>query len=232
VLDVTFETLPVDVTMVADISSSVQGALLMSLHRAIDRVQLGLRPADRVHLVGFNEAIGEVTPAMRTGTTLSALLPEPAGGTSLFDALVVSSVRPIDENYRHMVLVFTDGIDTTSILDADTVDAVARRLSATFFVVALEAQGRPEVRPATVTPSHRWLLESITDVTGGQLLSLAAGSDLQPAFVRALDTFRASYVIRYAPSDISRQGWHDITVRVLRPGRFDVRARRGYTVGP
>jgi VWFA-related protein len=231
VLDVTFETLPVDVTIVADISGSVQGALLTSLHRAIDRVQLGLRPADRVHLVGFNEAIGEVTPAMRTGTALSALLPEPAGGTSLFDAVVVSSVRPVDETYRQMVLVFTDGIDTTSILDADTVDAVAHRLSATFFVIALEASRQPESSPA-MNGSHRWLLESITDVTGGQLLSLAAGSDLQPAFVRALDTFRASYVIRYAPSDISRPGWHAITVRLLRPGRFDVRARRGYTVGP
>jgi len=232
VLDVTFETLPVDVSIVADISGSVQGALLASLHRAIDKVQLSLRPADRVHLVGFNDEIGEVTPSMRPGTALSALLPEPVGGTSLFDAIVVSSIRPVDETYRRMVLVFTDGIDTTSILDADTVDAVAHRLDATFFVVALEAPRRAEASAGATIGSHRWLLESITDVTGGQLLSLAAGSDLQPAFVRALETFRASYVVRYAPSDIARQGWHAITMHVLRPGRFEVRARRGYTVGP
>ena len=229
VLDVTFETVPVDVTIVADISGSVRGPLLASLRRAIDRVQLGLRPADRVHLVGFNETIREVTSAGRGDAPLSGLLPEPAGGTSLFDALVAASVRVADDTYRQMVLVFTDGLDTTSFLDAGTVDAVARRLDATFFVVALDAPRQLAVTRTSVAAPHHWLLNSITDLTGGQLLSLSAGSDLQPAFLRALDTFRASYVVRYAPTDIAQSGWHDITVHVTRPGRFDVRARRGYT---
>jgi hypothetical protein len=55
---------------------------------------------------------------------------------------------------------------------------------------------------------------------------------LPRAFLRALDDFRSSYVLRYSPHGVAAGGWHEIAVRVTRPGRgYVVRARKGYVGG-
>jgi hypothetical protein len=52
---------------------------------------------------------------------------------------------------------------------------------------------------------------------------------IEQMFLRALDDFRTSYVLRYAAEGVARAGWHEIAVRVIKPGtRYDVRARKGY----
>ena len=56
------------------------------------------------------------------------------------------------------------------------------------------------------------------------------GSAFQ-GFKRAFDDFRSSYLLRYTPRDVSPEGWHDLEVKLLRPGRFTVRARKGYFGG-
>lgn len=35
-------------------------------------------------------------------------------------------------------------------------------------------------------------------------------------------------MIEYVPHRVSAGGWHDVTVTVLKAGKFTVRARRGY----
>ena len=45
---------------------------------------------------------------------------------------------------------------------------------------------------------------------------------------RALDWFRAAYVLRYRATGVTPAGWHELRVRVKRGEGYDVRARRGY----
>ena len=54
------------------------------------------------------------------------------------------------------------------------------------------------------------------------------GAPVGAAFKQAVSDFRTSYVLRYVPAGVSREGWHDITVRVKK-GTYEVRARKGYT---
>ena len=51
-------------------------------------------------------------------------------------------------------------------------------------------------------------------------------------FEKAFETFRQSYVLRYVPKGVARDGWHTISVTVPGHRRADVRARRGYGVDP
>jgi hypothetical protein len=52
------------------------------------------------------------------------------------------------------------------------------------------------------------------------------------SFIRALEDFRTSYVLRYTVEGVPRAGWHHVAVRVTKPGRtYQVRARRGYVGG-
>jgi hypothetical protein len=46
-----------------------------------------------------------------------------------------------------------------------------------------------------------------------------------------MEEFRTSYMLRYSPQGVAGAGWHEITVKIARPGKFDVRARRGYEGG-
>jgi len=55
---------------------------------------------------------------------------------------------------------------------------------------------------------------------------------LNAPFLRALDEFRTSYVLRYTLQGVKRAGWHDLSVRIVKPGtNYSVRARRGYIGG-
>jgi len=52
--------------------------------------------------------------------------------------------------------------------------------------------------------------------------------DLTALFRRALDEFRSSYVLHFAPRDAERGGFHTLQVKVPRRDGLTVRARRGY----
>jgi hypothetical protein len=54
---------------------------------------------------------------------------------------------------------------------------------------------------------------------------------LTDVFLRAFEDFRSSYLIRYSPTGVPRGGWHDVSVRVTRSGRHEVRVRSGYISG-
>ena len=156
-------------------------------------------------------------------TEITTLLGRPGGQTSLFDALTSSLIRPRDQAFRSMAILFTDGRDTLSLLDENTVRAVAARAESSIFVVTVTENSAPVV-------PHRALFENITETTGGRLVVLGRTDNLSGAFVRALDDYRLSYVLRYAPKAAPLPGWHDLAVRVTRSGRYDLRARSGYFV--
>lgn len=53
-----------------------------------------------------------------------------------------------------------------------------------------------------------------------------------PARVKlALDWFRTAYILRYRATAAANTGWHAIGVKVTRPGKYIVRARKGYFGG-
>jgi hypothetical protein len=54
---------------------------------------------------------------------------------------------------------------------------------------------------------------------------------LDASFVRAFDEFRSSYVVAYAVTGAQRAGWHDVQIRIVKPGRtYQIRARQRYFV--
>lgn len=225
ITDVTYESSPIDITLMVDLSSSVTGPLLTSLTRAVDRVSTTLRSADRVHLVSFNQLISERPAPTTAGEALSSVLDAPSGGTSLFDALVASSIRPREPGYRSLLIAFTDGDDSMSFLDERSVLEVARRAGVSMFLVAaVDRAGPTGDRPL----KHRALFDAVTRFTGGEVAVIGRNEDVGDAFVRAVASFRDSYVLRYELEGTRQTGWHEIAVRVKREGNFDIRARQGY----
>jgi VWFA-related protein len=174
-----------------------------------------------------------------------------------YDALVLALATPPMQGRRHVVMLFTAGRDTASFSHASTVLEVAKRSSATVFTVRSFFDPVPfDAPPAGATAKRippdplaipERFLSDLSDLTGGtvqvvvpmrmvrndtqrQHISATIGLDgIEGMFLRALDDFRSSYVLRYAAEGVARAGWHELAVRVVKPGtKYDVRARKGY----
>jgi hypothetical protein len=82
-------------------------------------------------------------------------------------------------------------------------------------------------------PATARSLRAAAEATGGELHPPGAFDDAVDAFRGVFEDFRQSYVLRYTLGGIGREGWHDISVRITKPGgtRYSIRARKGYFGG-
>jgi VWFA-related protein len=222
--DVSREALPIDVTLVVDLSGSVEGPLFASLRRGMAAVNARLAPGDRARVVTFNEHVREVQRLEPAGGARGLDLAQPNGTTSMIDALTVSLITPLDPDRRHLAILFSDGRDMMSFLDEASLVDVAKRVGQTVFAVAVADGTRAHPSPA----GAETFLRTLTETTGGALAVMQRDDDLAASFVRAFDDFRTSYVLRYTATGVAREGWHALAVKVSRRGDYDVRARAGY----
>jgi VWFA-related protein len=225
VTDVSQQQLPVDVTFIPDLAGTVEGPWLEGFRRAFATLQRSLRDGDRARLVTFTPRIQEVQE-IQFGTVgfKGAQGPADGGATSLNDTVAVSLVRDSSPDYRRMAILMTDGQDGGSFLDEPELFEVVTRTDVTVFVVALtDGTSRVPQRP-----TNERMLQQLADATGGALTIVQRDADLGASFVRELENFRTSYVLRYTPTGVEAVGWHEVEVGLNRTGRFEVRARKGY----
>lgn len=225
ITDVSREQFPVDVTFVADLVGSVEGPWLNGFRRAFEGMRRSLRDGDRGRLVLFDPRIREVTGIEYARVDIQApKWPSDGGASSLLDALAVSLVRDANPEYRRMAIVMTEGQDGGSFLDEpELFDVAARTDTAVFFVAVTDGTSRVPQRP-----TNERMLQALANATGGAVTVVQRDADLGASFIRELEEFRTSYVLRYSPTGVPAGGWHDVDVRVNRQGRYDVRARKGY----
>jgi VWFA-related protein len=132
--------------------------------------------------------------------------------------------------------LFSDGLDTSSILSESRLMTIARRSDA--IIYAIGVQDTPP--PLTVGPAGRAPLfvqpEAVTDDRflgalaregGGRLLHAEQHRDIERTFTRVFEEFNQRYVLGYSPRGVVQAGWHKVDVR-LKTKRGTVLARRGY----
>jgi len=222
------EQLPMDVTLLVDTSGSTS-SVLDAFRAHADRIAGLVRDEDRLRVVAFAGAVRDLVPlGPRGALALDGALP--TGETALFDALVHTLYREVEPARRHLVVVFTDGRDTSSLASPITVNRLARRSEAALHVVL----HGPSLLPDHDMPVDWRLMTEAASVTGGTLFLPQAFGSAPDALADVISTFRNSYVLRYTPSSrSSTDGWHDIAVRLTDSSKagLTVRARRGYFAG-
>lgn len=256
ILNLTWETVPIDVTLVVDVSASVEGRLLNAIVSAASQIRERLRDDDRLAIVEFSQRVRERVALADAAEVGEVALGPAAGWTSLNDAIATAVSMPPLNDRRQMVLVFTDGHDTVSFLDDVTVLDVARRSRAAVFVVAAGRGGigaPGNLSGFQVRQGNGGLpmdfFTRLAESTGGVVQVVPAMVATQPragaiqvrpntyarflddSFIKAFDGFRNSYILHYAAEGVPKAGWHDVEVRVTRRGRHQVRSRSGYFGG-
>jgi VWFA-related protein len=231
---------PFSVLLALDTSSSMEGASLRQLRDGATAAVEALKPGDRASIVTFNEAIARATPWTGDRALLGATIDRlrAAGTTSLYDAATAAMLqRDPQPGRRNLLIVFTDGDDTSSWLP----DSVAYDLAARTDVVvygittdvgppsrdtALQWRSGIRLSPQGHIVSSTGFLAKLAGLTGGQHLR-SMSADLRRTFAQIVAEFRTRYVLWYRPKDVPAAGWHPIVVR-LRASHGHVTARRGY----
>jgi tight adherence protein B len=208
---------PIDAILALDTSESIRGPRQPALISAGEALIDGLKPADRAGLVTFSHAITSRIPPTSDLNAVRAELQHltPRGRTSIMDGVYVALTSTLDQSVRSLIVVCTDGADTTSWLQPSEVIEASQRANAVVYAVTA-SDGRRS------SP-----LNQLADATGGQVLQVKSNSDLRPAFERILSEFRSRYVLAYTPEGVTTGGFHRLEIAV--PGRsLTVKARAGY----
>ena len=254
---VSLESMPVDLLIALDVSASVSGPRLEQLKRAAHAAVAAIRPMDRARLLNFSNDIkldadwtSDRGQANRAIDALTA-----SGLTSLLDATFTALTLPDTPGHRPLLLLFTDGLDTSSWLSAADVLKTAEQARMTVYGVSAQGQGRivrtsSDGSKESLPLDNAWLtnvpvtrlreqlmfdpigyrslfLPVIVGDTGGELLR-ASDTDLGATFLDVLSRFNHRYLLSYTPVGVPRTGWHPIEVRV-RDATLKVTARRGYS---
>jgi Ca-activated chloride channel family protein len=214
------QSIPLSVVFVFDTSESMAGSRLSRLAEAGRGVLDRLRPADQAALLTFSEATVVQRPLSHDLDAVRRGLSEmrASGRTSLFDALYAAFCLPRPLDTRSMVLLFSDGADTSSWLDAAELQYTARQSDVVLYAVGLDSTIRDE-------------LKAVSEETGGAVVVAESPNHLQSLFVRLLAEMQSRYLLTYYVKGVNREGWHVLDVR-LRTGKGQVTARRGYYVAP
>jgi VWFA-related protein len=229
VTGISYGRLPIDVTVVLDTSLSVNGATMRQLSQATRQLMADLTPEDRLKLVGFNMRVSRVVDFTSATTEVERAIAQStaSGGSSIRDAASVALISASDPDRRQLVVLFTDGADSSSTTSEDALLEVARRTNAALTVVIPERL-RAFYSSASLRRYLRWL-EGLTSETGGSVLT--AGGNMTSTFRRALDEFRSSYVLYFTPDGVEGDAFHTLEVKVANRRNATVRARRGYFAG-
>jgi Ca-activated chloride channel family protein len=218
-------TLPVDVAMALDISSSVEGLRLINLQSAATGIVDSLRPGDRAALVSFNDLLYLQSPLTEDFTRIRTSIAgmRALGRTSLRDAAYAALLQSDPSAGRALVVLFTDGQDVSSYLSDDALIDTARRINAVVYSVAL-ATAR---NSASAAPQDA-ILDDLPRLTGGRRFSAEHPERLRDVFATILKEFRQRYVLSYTPRGVDATGFHTVDVRLTKGRKGEVRARPGY----
>lgn len=109
--------------------TSLDAERLQHLRRAGNTLLNGLKRTDRSALVTFNQIVSQAAPLTADVGRVRAALDAaaPFGQISLVDASFTGMMIGESDAGRSLLIVFSDGVDTTSWLDADGVLDTARR---------------------------------------------------------------------------------------------------------
>jgi VWFA-related protein len=214
---VSFDQVPLNVVLVFDMSNSVEGDRRERLLAGAGAMLDGLEADDQAALITFSHVVDRGAELTKDIASVRAALgrAEGIGETALVDGVFAGMMVGESDVGRGLLVVFSDGVDTSSWLPPASVLDTARRSGVVAYGVSVRSRVRPE------------FLEELTSMTGGRLFAVERTQNLESVFVGVLEEFRHRYLVSYRPRGVQRGGWHQLDVRV-KGRRGTVKARTGY----
>jgi VWFA-related protein len=236
--------LPITVAMVIDISGSQEFTMPIEKQAALRFFERVLRPnKDVASVVTFEqdsvveqeltsnlERLRRALDRIRMGTPSATVRsPTPpinntnAGSTALYDSIyTVASELLNREAGRRVIIVLTDGVDTSSGVKLR--QAIERAWRHEVIVYSIGIRGTIGVDSG--------VLKKLASETGGRAFFPGRNSfseELDAAFAYIEEDLRTQYIVSYQPGNEAQDGsFRSISVKVKDRKELTVRHRRGY----
>jgi VWFA-related protein len=226
------QTSPLTVALLVDVSGSMKiGPKLAFAKSVLDQMTVELTDGrDEAGLFTFDSVLRVQQPFTTHPGSIGPRFDEvePFGTTSLYDAIGetarIVARRPA---HRRAVIVFTDGVDTSSQLTPAEVSSLASSIDVPVYIVVtvppIDAAQRAN-HPAEPLPRQADLRD-LAQWTGGDLLFATSGEEAGLKAHQIAGELRHQYLLAVEASD--RFEWRRLDVRV-RDRKLTVRARNGY----
>lgn len=138
---------PIDVTLVVDVSGNVQrppgdyrspDPITAAIEDEVRGVTSILRPGDRIRLLAMGDYVQQLWPMQPVSPQMPLPRAQANGLGALYDTLTAALLQLVEPARRHVIVASTKGFDTISSVDATAVRAVSERSDALLHLVALE----------------------------------------------------------------------------------------------
>lgn len=189
---------PLSIILALDISGSLRKDQSLELESAKRFTASVLRKDDALALYTFSNYVNEVVPFSNRWRDISDGMHNihAGGGTSLFDAIYLASERLTRRNGRKVLVVITDGGDTTSKVNYQ--DAVRQAVEAEAIVYSIIVV--PVNADAGRNTGGEHALIQISTDTGGKYYYADSTANLDAAFQQISRELRTQYLLGYYPS--------------------------------
>ena len=230
--DISRAETPVRMAMLFDNSGSLSESRDFEKHSAVKFFQNVMRPADQAAIYSVSTNVELAQPMTNDVRRLEQTIQnfgKPEFGTSLNDAIfdALNYLKPYTG--RRVIVIVSDGRDTTSAYEHDF-DATLKRLlsdEAQVYVVQTGIYDSANVRD--LTAERR--MQEFSAQTGGAAYIPKSASELDDAFAQISADLAQQYILSYYPAADKRDGrFHIIAVSVKTRPNARVRARKGFVV--
>jgi VWFA-related protein len=184
----------------------------------------GLDRADSIAVYTFSRNLNRAAPLTRDRTEAVVGLRKAVAGddAALYNTLLLTLRDAARVPGRKVIIVFSNGPDSASVVAPDDVRAVAEDEGIPIYVISTN-----EVNNDPVSAS---VFKRITQRTGGQAYFARTWQKQVEAFEAIREALGNSYTITYYPQANPNEGFRKITVEIPSDAghRYRVRARPGY----
>jgi Ca-activated chloride channel homolog len=221
---------PLSVSLLLDTSGSTAKELkyeVESIGRFLKTLFQEGNPKDATALYSFNYQVFKHRHFTRNAGSLERSLKalRAEAGTSLYDAIYLAAGDLEDREGRHVIVVVTDGGDTTSTKDFHAALEAAQLADAVIYPILVI----PVINDAGRNTGGENALWTLATRTGGRVFSPQLGPGLDAAFTEIIRDLRTQYLLGYYPKDVppAKDRFHRLRVEVTRPN-LRVVSRNGY----
>lgn len=222
------DAVPLRLGLMLDKSESMAQDLRAASDAAIKFVN-ALEESDDVTFVDFdrNIRVGRFTPASYPLLFERIRDRTAEGYTSLYDAIGLYVRGTLDRDGQHVLLLYSDGGDSTSSITFGTLQRLLREGNVLIYSVGyLENQGSASARS-----TQQMRLTQIAGETGGEAFFPTSREEIGKAYDRILQDLQTRYTLGYVSTNRALDGkFRKVEVKVTRPDLkgLKVRARSGY----
>ena len=221
---------PLDLALMIDSSLSEIKDLEIEAEAGSRFIQKLVRPGDRLAVYEFADAVTQIEPFSSNVPRLQSALRHivPGDGTALYDAVYLGA-QALGRNpagRRRVIVLVTDGGETTSRADFETARRAALRADVLLYTILVRVVKNESGR----NTAGEHALETIADSTGGAIYFPNGTAELDAIFGRIDRELRTQYRLGYYPNPRPPDGtYRNLEVRINCECR--VRSRKAYYSG-